>query len=180
MDSLVDATICRNWSRDCPLVEGLLFYPKYATTLGEMRLYVPQSLRGEIMREFLDKPIAGHLGRKETYVKIHDVCYFPYMKEFIKTNVLTCHVCQTTNCKNALPADLLISKFTNYPNEIVTLDLLGPYPASRVRRNCYVLVITDHFSKWLEVVPLKMAAKVIADSLFDNYILRYGTHKNDK
>ncbi|GFU15194.1 retrovirus-related Pol polyprotein from transposon 17.6 [Trichonephila clavipes] len=33
----------------------------------------------------------------------------------------------------------------------------------------------DYFTKWLEVIPLKKASvKVIADSLFDNYISRYG------
>ncbi|GFV38946.1 uncharacterized protein TNCV_965131 [Trichonephila clavipes] len=30
-DSSVNATICENWSRDFRLVEGLLFYAKYAT-----------------------------------------------------------------------------------------------------------------------------------------------------
>ncbi|GFV82818.1 retrovirus-related Pol polyprotein from transposon 17.6 [Trichonephila clavipes] len=55
------------------------------------------------------------------------------------------------------------------------LDLLGPYPASRVRRNRYVLAITDHFSKWAEIIPLKKAlARVIADNFFDNYISRFG------
>ncbi|GFV76509.1 retrovirus-related Pol polyprotein from transposon 17.6 [Trichonephila clavipes] len=33
----------------------------------------------------------------------------------------------------------------------------------------------DHFSKWAEIIPLKNTSeKVIADSLFDNYISRYG------
>ncbi|GFT98915.1 retrovirus-related Pol polyprotein from transposon 297 [Trichonephila clavipes] len=35
-DSSVNAAICENWSRDFRLVEGLLFYAKYATSLGEM------------------------------------------------------------------------------------------------------------------------------------------------
>ncbi|GFX30900.1 hypothetical protein TNCV_4146081 [Trichonephila clavipes] len=30
-DSSVNATICENWSRDFRLIEGLLFYAKYAT-----------------------------------------------------------------------------------------------------------------------------------------------------
>ncbi|GFX40309.1 retrovirus-related Pol polyprotein from transposon 297 [Trichonephila clavipes] len=59
-DSSVNAAICENWSRDFRLVEGLLFYAKYATSLGEMRVYIPKSLRNEIMREFHDKPLAGH------------------------------------------------------------------------------------------------------------------------
>ncbi|GFX58923.1 transposon Ty3-I Gag-Pol polyprotein [Trichonephila clavipes] len=116
-DRSVNAAICENLCRDFRLVEGLLFYAKYATSLGEMRVYIPKSLRNEIMREFHDKPLAGHFGRFKTYYKIRD----------------------------------------------------------RVRRNRYALVITDHFSKWAEIVPLKKAsARVIADNFFDNYISRFG------
>ncbi|GFY23360.1 retrovirus-related Pol polyprotein from transposon 297 [Trichonephila clavipes] len=174
-DSSVNAAICENWSREFQLVEGLLFYAKYATSLGEMRVYIPpKSLRNEIMREFYDKPSTGHFGRFKTY-KIRDVCYFPYMRKFIDQYASTSHMCQVNNYKNALPASRLIPIVSNYPNEIVTLDLLGPYPVSRVRRNRYVLVITDHFSKWAEIIPLKKAsARVIADNFFDNYISRFG------
>ncbi|GFW85288.1 retrovirus-related Pol polyprotein from transposon 17.6 [Trichonephila clavipes] len=84
-------------------------------------------------------------------------------------------MCPINNYKNALPAGRLIPIISNYPNEIVMLDFLGPYPASRVRRNRYALVITDHFSKWAEIIPLKKAsAGVVADNLFDNYISRFG------
>ncbi|GFW52036.1 hypothetical protein TNCV_2819051 [Trichonephila clavipes] len=177
-DSSVNAAICKNWSCDFRLEEGLLFYAKYATSLGEMRVYIPKSLRNEIMREFHDKPIADHFGCFKTYHKIRDVCYFPYMRKFIDQYVSTCHMCQINNYKNALPAGRLIPIVSNYPNEIVTLDLLGPYPVSRVRRNRYVLVITDHFSKWAEIIPLKKAsARVIADNFFDNYISRFGAPK---
>ncbi|GFU94549.1 uncharacterized protein TNCV_2645351 [Trichonephila clavipes] len=68
-DSWVNAAICEIRSRDFRLVEGLLFYAKYATSLGEMRVYIPKSLRNEIMREFHDKPLAGHFGRFKTYHK---------------------------------------------------------------------------------------------------------------
>ncbi|GFT58351.1 hypothetical protein TNCV_2118581 [Trichonephila clavipes] len=50
-------------------------------------------------------------------------------------------MCHLNNYKNSLPAGRLIPIVSNYPNVI---DLLGPYPAQRVRRNRYVLVITDH------------------------------------
>ncbi|GFX80328.1 retrovirus-related Pol polyprotein from transposon 17.6 [Trichonephila clavipes] len=81
-------------------------------------------------------------------------------------------MCQVNSYKNT---GRLIPIISNYPNEIVTLDLLGPHPASRVRRNRYVLVITDHFSKWAEILPLKKAsARIIADTFFDNYVSRFG------
>ncbi|GFY29239.1 hypothetical protein TNCV_4723671 [Trichonephila clavipes] len=169
-DSSVNATICENWSRDFRLIEGLLFYAKYATSLGEMRVYIPKSLRNEIMREIHDKPLAGHLGHFKTYHKIRDACYFPYRRKFIEQYVSTCHMCQVNNYKNTLPAGRVVPIISNYP-----LDLLGPYPASRMRRKRYVLVITDHFSKWAEIIVLKKASvRIIADTFFDNYISRFG------
>ncbi|GFU95682.1 retrovirus-related Pol polyprotein from transposon 297, partial [Trichonephila clavipes] len=44
-DGSVNATVCEGWSQDFKLIDGLLFYAKYCTTLGELRVYIPQSLR---------------------------------------------------------------------------------------------------------------------------------------
>ncbi|GFY23895.1 retrovirus-related Pol polyprotein from transposon 17.6 [Trichonephila clavipes] len=83
-------------------------------------------------------------------------------------------MCKVNNYKNALPAGRLIPIVSNYPNEIVTLDLLRLYPVSRVRRNPYVLVMTDHFRKWAKIISLKKTSvRIIANCLFDNYISRY-------
>ncbi|GFW16368.1 hypothetical protein TNCV_4265331 [Trichonephila clavipes] len=43
-DISVNATICENCSRDFRLIENLLFYAKYATSLGEMRVYNPPKI----------------------------------------------------------------------------------------------------------------------------------------
>ncbi|GFW16423.1 uncharacterized protein TNCV_442981 [Trichonephila clavipes] len=130
-DGSVNATVCEGWSQDFKLIDGLLFYAKYSTTLGELRVYIPQSLREAIMQEFHDLPLAGHLEKRKTYLKLRDACYFPYMRKYIFEYVSTCDRCQKFNYKNALPAGRLIPTVSNYPKEVVTLDLLGPYPASR-------------------------------------------------
>ncbi|GFV62900.1 retrovirus-related Pol polyprotein from transposon 297 [Trichonephila clavipes] len=54
--------------------------------------------------------------------------------------VSTCDRCQKFNYKNALAAGRLTPIVSNYPNKIVTLDLLDPYPASRPER--YTLLKT--------------------------------------
>ncbi|GFX36639.1 hypothetical protein TNCV_4742461 [Trichonephila clavipes] len=36
-DGSVNATVCEGWSHDFKLIDGLLFYAKYSTTLGELR-----------------------------------------------------------------------------------------------------------------------------------------------
>ncbi|GFX11783.1 retrovirus-related Pol polyprotein from transposon 297 [Trichonephila clavipes] len=62
----------------------------------------------------------------------------------------------------------------NYSNEIVTLDLLGPYPTSRPERYRFLLVLT-YFTTLSELIPLRKAsAQGIANAFFENYISRYG------
>ncbi|GFT07353.1 retrovirus-related Pol polyprotein from transposon 297 [Trichonephila clavipes] len=127
------------------------------------------------MKEFHDLPLAGHLGKRKTYLKLRDTCYFPFMRKYIFEYISTCDRCQKFNYKKALPAGRLMLIVSKYPNEIVTLDLLGPYPASRPERYKFILVISDHFTKWCELIPLRKAsAQAIANALFDNYIARYG------
>ncbi|GFV07802.1 transposon Ty3-I Gag-Pol polyprotein [Trichonephila clavipes] len=82
-DGSVNATIYEGWSQDLKLIDGLLFYAKYYITLGELRVYIPRSLREAIMKEFHDLPLAGHLGKRKTYLKLQDTCYFPYMRKYI-------------------------------------------------------------------------------------------------
>ncbi|GFU87551.1 retrovirus-related Pol polyprotein from transposon opus [Trichonephila clavipes] len=44
-DSSANATIWENWSRNFKLLEDLLFYAKYATSLDEMKVYIPNKKR---------------------------------------------------------------------------------------------------------------------------------------
>ncbi|GFV86034.1 retrovirus-related Pol polyprotein from transposon 412 [Trichonephila clavipes] len=174
-DGSVNATVCESWSQDFKLINGLLFYAKYFSNLGELRVHIPGSLRKDIMKEFHDLPLAGHLGKRKTYLKLRDTCYFPFMRKYIFEYVSTCDRCQKFNYKNALPAGRSMPIVSKYPNEIVTLDLLGPYPTSRPKRYKFILVISDHFTKWCELIHLRKAsAQAIANAFFDNYIARYG------
>ncbi|GFS55994.1 retrovirus-related Pol polyprotein from transposon 17.6 [Trichonephila clavipes] len=97
------------------------------------------------------------------------------MRKYIFEYVSTWDRCQKFNYRNALPAGRLIPIVSYYPNDIVTLDLLGLFPASRPDRYRFLFVITDHFTKWSELIPLRKAsAQTIANALFENYISRYG------
>ncbi|GFW37124.1 transposon Tf2-8 polyprotein [Trichonephila clavipes] len=174
-DGSVNATVCEGWSQDFKLINGLLFYAKYFSTLGELRVYIPGSLRKDVMKEFHNLPLAGHLGKRKTYLKLRGTRYFSFMRKYIFKYVSTCDRCQKFNYKNALPAGRLMPIVSKSPNEIVTLDLVGPYPASRPERYKFILVISDHFTKWCELIPLRKAsAQAIANAFFDNYIARYG------
>ncbi|GFY32817.1 hypothetical protein TNCV_4024411 [Trichonephila clavipes] len=64
-DGSVNETVCEGWSQDFKLIDGLIFYAKYSTILGELRVYIPKSLREAIMQEFHDLALAGHLGKRK-------------------------------------------------------------------------------------------------------------------
>ncbi|GFW59570.1 hypothetical protein TNCV_3222211 [Trichonephila clavipes] len=84
-DSSSNATVCEGWSQDFKLIDGLYS----STTLGELRVYIPKSLREAIMKEFPDLPLAGHLGKRKTCLRLRDTCYFPYMRKYIFEYVST-------------------------------------------------------------------------------------------
>ncbi|KAM7290029.1 uncharacterized protein ISCGN_030157 [Ixodes scapularis] len=65
---------------------------------------------------------------------------------------------------------------SHYPWEIVACDIVGPLSRSP-RGNQYLLVITDHFSKWVDLYPLrKLVSERIWEKLLDTF-LRFGTPK---
>ncbi|GFY26004.1 uncharacterized protein TNCV_1917541 [Trichonephila clavipes] len=84
-DGSVNATVCESWSQDFKLINGLLFYAKYFSNLGELRVYIPGSLRKDIMKEFPDLPLTGHLGKRKTYLKLRRV-YRPRQSDTISSD----------------------------------------------------------------------------------------------
>ena len=54
------------------------------------------------------------------------------------------------------------------------LDILGPFWES-AQGNRYVLMIVDQFSRWVEMVPLRIQdAQTVARSFFETYVVRFG------
>ena len=53
-------------------------------------------------------------------------------------------------------------------------DYLGPFPVTD-RGNRYVLLLTDHFSKYVEIIAVPdMTAEVCASSVLNEFISRWG------
>ena len=52
-----------------------------------------------------------------------------------------------------------------YPTQVMAVDLLGPLPENS-NGNSYVLVVGDHYSKWMEVLPVpNQEAPTVAEKL---------------
>ena len=62
---------------------------------------------------------------------------------------------------------------TRRPGELVTMDIVE-YPLS-ARGYRYCLVMIDHFTKWLELFPLRnQKVETVAKKVFDGWIPRHG------
>lgn len=81
--------------RDGPnhLIDGLLFYSKSVYLRGELKVF-PASLRKTIFKKIHGNPLAGHLCMRKTYAQVCDSCYFPKMREVVRTYVSISNTCQ--------------------------------------------------------------------------------------
>lgn len=84
-----------------------------------------------------------------------------------------CPLCQVAKPRAGKPVGFMKPVESSYPWQIVACDVMGPLPRS-ARGNQFILVITDHFSKWVELFPLrKLASERIVEKLLETFT-RFG------
>ena len=114
-------------------------------------------------------------GKKKLYGCLLQMGYYwPTMKKDTAEFVKKCHSCQVqANLINTHPQSLY-SMVTPWPFHTLGLDLVGLVnPSSRVY--IWILVATEYFTKWVEVVPLCKATRgVVANFIKENIIVRFG------
>src|ERR1044071_5445763 len=94
------------------------------------------------------------------------------MRKDIEEYCKSCDDCQRrgpSKRNNFLHPIKLSSPFNHWG-----IDLVGPLP-SIAKRNHYIIVATDYFTRWPEARPLKRAdAQSVADFIYDEIICRFG------
>ncbi|MEO1384571.1 MAG: DDE-type integrase/transposase/recombinase, partial [Bacteroidota bacterium] len=142
---------------------------------GRKRIYLPPKFRPALIQACHNSLLGGHMGMFKTAARIAHRYYWPNMNKDIKNHILSCHTCQTLR-KSSQPPATPLQPLPNVDciNHRVHLDLFGPLATSN-GGNKFILVITDAFSKYVEVVALQdKAAATVADALFNVWITRYG------
>ncbi|CAD6962302.1 unnamed protein product, partial [Tilletia controversa] len=125
-------------------VDGLL--------LHQQRLYVPETLRVDVLKSRHDHPLAGHHGRRKTLDLVRRDFFWPHMRKFIHNYVDTCDSCARTKPQRHKPYGLLkpLSVPTN-PWTDVTMDLIEALPASSGFDS--ILVIVERLTKMSIFIP---------------------------
>ena len=106
-----------------------------------------------MLKQAHDSVCAGHLGREKTIERIVSKLYWYKQLSDIKEYVRSCHQCQQIKslAKGKTPLQPIR---TSRPGELWTTDLMGPLPCSS-GGNLYVLVVVDHFTKWVELFAME-------------------------
>jgi len=136
--------------------------------------FIPVSLRQRVLQYFHDRPDAGHMGYRKTLYRILRRVFWFKMHEDIYTFIQSCEVCQKTKNPNTRAVGHLQSVETRGPWDMLALDLVGPLPMTQ-RQNTFLLVVTDHFTKWVEIFAIRKAtATVIAYKVESEVFARWG------
>ena len=91
----------------------------------------------------------------------------------LKTWIRCCELCQQIKPGDKRGRYPLASERCGFPMDRLSLDISGPWPGTE-GGNRYILAITDHFSKWLELCALPdKTAQSVACALH-KFVARHG------
>jgi len=141
-------------------------------------LVLPAKFRDEAMASCHDAPLSGaHLGEKKSMNKLADRFWWPRMRAEFMFWISSCPECMVRKPTSAPNMGKLQSIPVFEPFELIGIDITGPFPLSD-NGNRYIVVFTDHFTKWAEAsaVP-NHDAMTIANLIVTNIILRFGAPK---
>ena len=114
---------------------------------------VPVQQRPLVLRLAHDAVCSGHLGTAKTVERIVPSLYWFRQLKDIKDYVRSCSTCQQVKSPFCGPKSPLKPIRTSRPSEIWTTDLMGPLPRTN-GGNIHVLVVIDHFTKWVELFAM--------------------------
>ena len=152
------------------LIRGL----KCAGMPERKQVLTPGCLREEALSLSHEVITAGHLGIRKTLANCRRRFLWPRMVRDVEMHVRTCSVCgqyKTVGKRRRAP---MKTHVVGLPMERVCIDIVGPFPES-TRGNKYALVVTDWFTKYVEIYPMpNQEAVMVAEIMTKQFFSRYG------
>lgn len=130
------------------------------------QIVLPRKLRRTILSLAHDHPGAGHMGVRRTLARITAHYYWYNIKKDVRRWIQNCMACAKGKIHRARHGEGLDTvPIIGQPGAQWGADILGPLPTT-CRGKKYVLVVTDLFTKWVELFALKdITAATVARKL---------------
>ena len=158
------------------IVNGLLCrkFDRKNGTGSFMQLVTPKCLQKDVLYQMHNGLLAGHMGQRKTKEKLLQKYYWFGVREDVNLWVLKCETCGANKTPTTNPKAPLGNMPSGAVFDRLCTDLLGPFPVTP-RKNRYILVVTDHFSKWVEIFAVPdQSAETTARVILNEVIARYG------
>lgn len=173
--SLATRHYWNSWS-SLVVSNGVLFrrYTKKDGTGSYFQLMVPGSVKSDVLYQMHNTLLSGHLGEKKTREKLLQRFYWYGVRGDVRNWIRKCDVCSAIKTPNKTVRAPLGKMPVGAPMDRLGIDVLGPLPET-ARGNRFILVVTDHFSKWVEAFPVSdFTAATCARVLLNDVISRFG------
>ena len=157
---------------DClHLQNGVLYRKSQQDDQSNYQLFLPLSLRGELLRGLHDDN--GHLGFDRVIDLARSRFFWPRMASDVKEYLQRCDRCICRKTSTDKRCAGLVNMTLTYPLELVCMDYLSLEVSKGGYEN--ILVITDHFTRYSVAIPtINQTAQTTARVLYDNFLVHYG------
>lgn len=130
----------------------------------------PKEARPRILFACHNIPTSGHMGVAKTKARIFEHYWWPKFQYDVKRYVKCCRVCQAIKPENKRPMGLM--SIVDPPTRAwqkLAVDFFGPLPRS-TNGHTQILVVTDVFSKFSRLFPVRNATARVACKLLEEQI----------
>ena len=124
-------------------------------------------MRKEVFAEMHSSLLGGHLGKKKTREKMLRSFYWFCLREDVNRWITICNNCAANKTPPKKPKAPVGDMRVGAPLDRLATDILGPLPTTP-RGNRYILVVTDYFSNWVEILRVPdQTAVTTAEKILD-------------
>ena len=149
--------------------EGLLQYKHH----NRYCVILPSELRQEIISACHADWATGHFGIYKSHQRILERYWWPTLFKDIKEFVENCSLCLRVKPQQKQQGRMGIRPWPSKPLHLISIDFLVNLPITS-RGNRHLLVINDHFTKFIKLYPVKdRTAPTIAKCIVD-FCLTFG------
>ena len=140
----------------------------------ELQIVLPIQLVNGVLEAFHAGPSGGHFNARKLTKTIQRRFWSPGLGAAAAAFCENCERCSTRNAPTPKPRAVMGNLVAKAPLEKVAIDLLTHLPETEDGYK-HLLVVVDHFTKWVEVYPLKtQEAGEVAAVLVNEFISRWG------
>ena len=158
---------------------NLVYYGDNPDNPADRKLYIPAAateLQNDIISEFHDTPIAGHLSEKKTLERLQRYFYWPNMMASATQFIKSCDTCRRMKRRTfARPSDPVPYPIPEYPWQIMALDMKSGVPSTPRGNNAF-WVFVDKLTRRGHAIPCStnITAPELARMFFDHVFKHHG------